>query len=671
MRGFPIGAMIVCRKIADELQDSRNTEAGVDRNKVMHHLLDGQQRAQAIRLGHQDPFQGEPDAKAQILWLDLNPPKLWGTRSFLFRVTTKAHPWGYARGDDAGPVSLSKMRDSLVMCGLGVDAEGFPVRPAPWQCWPIDAGAPVPFSWLLAESAAGEVGFRERLRARCSATLVAHSNWKWAENLCKLLERLEPTGLDRILEGLRRVREAEMVCLELPPEALSVASGREEDGASAQVTSVEHLFQRLNGGGSPLNPDDLAYSMIKAHWPKLEKHIGALPRARRLPEARLVTLAARLPLIDRSRANARISTRVEVSQIRKLGVSRGSDRIEDGKREAFTGFFQPGKDRGLGSLLDQIGRWCGPKATLDGAPEPGRGLPLVLQTSIATDSRDIYALLLWMADRALSLPGTASDEALRKPIQGLITALHWFGVEKHHAADAVMNELMRQTVFTPDVFRGILRCPGMAVDGWLRCKIPPSPEELAAALPATAGPSDHWGWEAALESKEGQVGTVDSARHGIMRNRELLIYVQRIFMAERFGGFDPADHETWKDHNRPWDFDHILASRFIPHARFRHKEAVKQWATGSIANLRAWPREDNRSDQDVTPGSKINCDKKLDDSFLTEVERVGLERGVKALDPTNTDTADLEAFVRAARCRLLRIYEAWWGRDGLEIGHLL
>ncbi len=75
MRGFPVGSMVVCPKMADDVQEGRNTQAGVDRGKVTHHLLDGQQRAQAIRVGHQDPFSGAPDPKAQILWLDLNPSK--------------------------------------------------------------------------------------------------------------------------------------------------------------------------------------------------------------------------------------------------------------------------------------------------------------------------------------------------------------------------------------------------------------------------------------------------------------------------------------------------------------------------------------------------------------------------------------------------------------------
>ncbi len=263
------------------------------------------------------------------------------------------------------------MRESLKMCGLGNDTDDFPIRPSPLECWPIDAQAPVPFAWLLAEAVAGEDGFWDRVRSRCEALRAGHPNWKWAEEVCRFIKAAEPTALDRLTEGLKRVRSAEMVCLKLPPDALSSASGREDDGDGAQVTNVEHLFQRLNGGGSPLAPDDLAYSMIKAHWPGLDKDIGRLAATRRLPEARLVTLAARLPLGDRNRESRKISTPVQVSQLRSLGTGRGEgNRADDGKREAFARFFCYGEERGLGSLLDQIGRWCGTGSAFGSSLEP-------------------------------------------------------------------------------------------------------------------------------------------------------------------------------------------------------------------------------------------------------------------------------------------------------------
>ncbi len=656
MRGFPVGSMVICRKMADEIQDARHTVVGPERDLVSHYLLDGQQRAQTIRLGYQDPFESELVNRAQILWLDLDPRKMWGTRSFLFRVATKAHPWGFGVDDKAAPVSLHMMRQSLEQCGLGNDVDNFPIRPTPLQCWPIDASVPIPFGWLAREAATGETSFWPRVRARAADMAAAHPGRKWAAKVDKFLGEAEVAGLDRIRDGVFRALVTEIVCLELPPDALSSESQRERESNPEEVTNVEHLFQRLNGGGTTLSPDDLAYSMIKAHWPGLDKNIEALAKTRRLPEARLVTLASRLPLVDRDGENPKISTEVKIGQLRKLGMGKKEAKLE------FARFFQPGEECGLAPLLDQIGQWCG-SANIDGSP----GLPFVIQTSIAVGSRDVYALLLWMADRAIRLPGTASDEALRKPVQGLITALHWFGVDKNHAADAAMNALLQHPALTPTAFSGVLRCPGMEVDGWWRSRVPPSLKDLGSAMQID-GPLERWGWRNLLEREE--VGpTMRECVRAVVENREMLIYAQRTFLAKRFGGYDPADRETWHLHSRPWDFDHILASAYLPHRKYKHKETVKQWL-GSIGNLRVWPREDNRSDQDLLPEKKVYSMSRLDESFLCKVERDGLARGVEALKPSIEDTSHLRAFVNAARGRVLRIYGAWWGTDGLDIAYL-
>ena len=85
----------------------------------------------------------------------------------------------------------------------------------------------------------------------------------------------------------------------------------------------------------------------------------------------------------------------------------------------------------------------------------------------------------------------------------------------------------------------------------------------------------------------------------------------------------------------------------------------------------------NRSDQHEEPERKLTTveglldTKKLIDSFLTADELTGFGRGKTATTQTiEGPTDDLEAFVRAARSRLIRIYGAWYNADGLDIGFL-
>jgi hypothetical protein len=78
-------------------------------------------------------------------------------------------------------------------------------------------------------------------------------------------------------------------------------------------------------------------------------------------------------------------------------------------------------------------------------------------------------------------------------------------------------------------------------------------------------------------------------------NGELLLYAQRSLLAKRFPDYDPARRELWDSHNRPWDFDHILGSYYLYYGRGGFKAICDEWAP-TIANLRAWPFEDNLSD---------------------------------------------------------------------------
>ena len=49
-------------------------------------------------------------------------------------------------------------------------------------------------------------------------------------------------------------------------------SGKNEN----RIYNVEHLFQRLNSGGTELRGEELAFSMIKAYWPGIEQSFSAI-----------------------------------------------------------------------------------------------------------------------------------------------------------------------------------------------------------------------------------------------------------------------------------------------------------------------------------------------------------------------------------------------------------
>lgn len=291
-RGFPIGSLVVCPKLAG-MQVTRGVSSPED-DHVTHHLLDGQQRAQAIRLGFVDPFAGKPDA---TLWLDLTPGKPGGTRAFRFRVTTKAHPWGYAADDGAGRLPVEKIRDSLNRCGFDPFDSNFEKRPLPSACWPIEAVAPVPLAWLMHTEEDTDDALAAAVESGCAALSGKNPHGEWIPGVkTALADPVRRPDLKAVWAAVRRLRRTMIAVLNVPQAVLSESLGG--GPADSAVAVAETMFQRLNGGGTALDGDDLAYSMIKAHWPEIEASIEAVAAQRKLPEARLVTLASRLPMGD-------------------------------------------------------------------------------------------------------------------------------------------------------------------------------------------------------------------------------------------------------------------------------------------------------------------------------------------------------------------------------------
>jgi hypothetical protein len=145
-----------------------------------------------------------------------------------------------------------------------------------------------------------------------------------------------------------------------------------------------------------------------------------------------------------------------------------------------------------------------------------------------------------------------------------------------------------------------------------------------------------------------------------------LLYAQREHLKSSYPDYDPARQDLWEQHNRPWDYDHILASKIIS-GKWHISSGVREWVN-SIANLRAWPTEDNRSDQYISPvqklsdENKLSHEKKMNSSFINEDELNGFQSGYEDIrDPHKA----LE-FIENAKTRLLRIYDKWYTGLGID-----
>jgi len=104
-----------------------------------------------------------------------------------------------------------------------------------------------------------------------------------------------------------------------------------------------------------------------------------------------------------------------------------------------------------------------------------------------------------------------------------------------------------------------------------------------------------WNWDRLIykgedpakdELRQREWGGFLNFRH----NRELLLYAQRAYMATRFKDYNPGRKDLWEQHNRPWDYDHILPSALFSNKKTENRFmwVARAWGN-TIGNLRAWP----------------------------------------------------------------------------------
>lgn len=642
LRGFPIGAVVVT-KWSDKLKKT----VEVDDGSITFHLLDGQQRCHAIALGFADPFPIEKTFEGEkmesILWMDLNPKlEKNSSRTFLIRATTTAHPWGYCKDDAATPLTASAIRNAIKP--LGIDASDPEYRrPSPFELWPCEAAAtvPVPLSWLLQVPVNDENVFWKLLAERAAGA----SQFQWASRVCEFCNSSDAVATKaRIFRGIRKAHMARLIALEAPTELLE-ESGQEMSNTNDKdgISNIEQLFQRLNGQGTKLDGEELAYSMIKAYWPALEQPINDVSKGR-MPQARMVSLGVRAALAKEEKKNLPVPP--SVSALRVIA------RSERGKKEMIQSFIL----RDLGNSCDKVGQWL----KYDSLTNPTGLLPVHI-TSIALGSREVYLLMIHFAKQ---MDGRSLPEGWQKAMQALATLIHWFAADKAKVANRVYAR-SRGEPRIEDI-RGALKEAHDA--GELHTIHTPAEVEAFIAIPEAN--LQEWNWWQPIHGDgiAADIQKRQSVWGGFLHfrdNRELLLYAQRHFLAQRFPDYDPARKDLWEAHNRPWDFDHILASHFYYNRKdgSEFRELCGHWGR-TIGNLRAWPFEDNRSDQAETAANKIKGDSgRLANSFLTADE----ERAFSGGDRTRSDQVTVRAFVGKCRERLLRIYETWYESVGVEI----
>ena len=662
MRGFPIGSFVVCDRIAGQNEHGGQYAVENSSTRFTHHLLDGQQRANGIALGFVDQSASEGPHTA-CLWLDLLA-KPQEARRFLFRVTTLAHPWGYDKDDASSRLRVDLIRNAVDPSGRefslhDTDAKG------KYGYWPIDAILPIPVTWLLkdAPNLLSEESFRDWLKGK-----IQNSKEQLKKRFSDCLEqhekRLDTALVNRLQKAMQRLREAQFVALEVSPGILEDTDGEQEvspantESERAPISNVEHLFTRLNSAGTNLDGTELAYSLIKAYWPEIEVPISKLPRFDN--EARLASLAFRHALSN----EGELSSSLKIPAIRRLAVRGGEEAnkvrillgLDSSRPEAEA---LPEFQKRLEELVHRLG-WSESRKF---------GLHKFLICDIFRRNQELVLLLLELASRM-----DTSDESHRCFL-GLATALHWFSGEtegdRREAAKLALEKVGSGKLNAAS-FRSVLAKNQHEGRGSIPL-IPPS--ELERLLPefeaANEASLKDWNFWNALPILEG-----DSIRRHwpfvqrLKDLKQLLLYSQRDMISRLWSDYDPTNVQLWEDHDRPWDYDHLLPHEVLynrKQSNLPYKKAGDRWLN-TIGNYRAWPFEANRSRQNQQLTDLDEAERS--DSLLApaDPDKYSMWPSPQAFclkTEAFREPANAVRFMNAARQRMVSMYRDWYVTLGI------
>jgi len=638
LRGIPIGSIVLC-KINDSIKEQvkdKHSQHGT------HFILDGQQRCNAISLGFKE-FPTK-DTNDSILWLDLdnsfkNP---YSTREFLVRLTTMAHPWGFNKSDDARRLGVGIIRAEISKI-KPIPSDDFAniERFKPYEIFPFDSKIPIPMSFLLS---ADENSFWEDV-----IKLLVNRKESWAALALEFIDNDKNTeNKKKIQQAISCALKTNIIALNVPETLFSISNQENSDPNKEGITNIEHLFQRLNRQGTTLDGEELIYSMIKSYFPEIAENIDSLS-VKKMPSSKLLQLSIRIAL---SHKNG-LKSKYNVSQIRRITTS-----LDISDKDSIINFIKVDLERVV-SLVD---KWMS-------NGDKDWGLIPVLKTSIAISSPDVYCLLMYIAWKYPLL----EDEIIIKKLIGITLFMHWFVDDKNEVIDIVFNDLK-----SIDDYSDIIECIIFRLKNnnstLSYLKRLQNVEFLERIINIDLGDDlTRWRWSSCKVNFQRENGDkendydfyIDPLLARIKGNRELLLYAQRHYLRERFPLYDPARKDLWKSINRPWDFDHILPAVFVrgkwdsnPFKRF-----CDEWINTN-GNLRAWPFEDNRSEQAKNTSDKMVESVYWQNSFISENEKNGYSDNEVI---SNNEKA--YNFAKSCKSRLIRIYKEWY--DTFDIQELL
>jgi len=641
LRGFPIGSLTGMEIPEHNPHVKQHVRIHGERlsDKATHYILDGQQRAHAVALAFYDPMEDdkchdkskkEQFEKRSYLWIDLGYQKKENQkRSYLFRLVTPSHPWGFSKsGDSTLPHS------KIVKHMEGIDT-ATDQRLYAYQSFPAEATFPVPLAWVIEFAFDNECNHFVSFWNQKKEEFYEHPYFKKYNSITN--ETIE-NHTKTIIESIDKLRDYRIAFLLLQTE---------------HIEDMQELFERLNRNGTQVSELELFYSAFKAYFPGIESNIEGVSNELMIHEAYVCVSAFRLLL------HKKIGKFIANEPSSKTVISNKLDNNEI--TDFFENEFIELKNKVLSLVMQS---------------EDDIGLPKAALTYIVKDSRIVLYLLFWIASEKPAL-----FEQCRRALIALIMIIDTFGVKKDLAVKIIISYLSQsKEAVDCDCLKGVVSQLYDLEKGAKGIEKIYSPEELENILVIPDNKEKaktiNSLWDYVLLSVEqrfledmqkererdqlwGFVNRIHNLRHA----DTILLYAQRKYYYRKFGTYADFSY-FWQAHNRPWDYDHILPKSVLYWQKgIEFKSFADPWLW-NIGNYRILHFSDNRSRQD----SPLGENEKLEDLFLLPKEKNEYNAFLLKTSDFN-DFEKAKRFVEASKNRLIEIYRKWW--EGLEVDNLL
>jgi hypothetical protein len=629
LRGYPIGSFLFSKTS----------------NKL--HLMDGQQRATSIFLGHFNPYNTNNATKAwsikgelPIVWLDIKPTIKPITSTYLFRLTTRSHPWGYQANNNDAKLSVSERFKALKLFKQHPGNGGGYTSFKNTTTFPFDAAHPIPLAFILEAKNTDEV--IEKIEEHLPdyfATL--RGSFRDKSEFITLLKTELKQELQDVFDNVKKLNQ------------LQIKSNIIEDRVLQEENETENptLFVRINSSGTTLTGDDLIYSIYKAIFPEAKTLMEDIGLDFIAP-TQVLSLASRIVASDLDNNNF----------IKKINVRDFQRRIKkDEFREGLKNLFQ---SKQLKTIFKQAIEILSCK---DNDLFEGEMPPVIIKQLIKRNQELFLFFVYWLHHNKVE-----ANNRIQLKMAAKLFAFAWFGFDN---LPKLWNEKITNTNFWEEPLNELiwwndsdgiefLMKPNLLREYYLQSEVENR---------FISNNKDKWGlleegvgteivkYFNNVKSQEYDLPKANEFFYNfigkIQYNRQLILVAQREYINATFGDYNQMD--DMDDTNVPWDWDHIYPSEWV-YRKQGCNQSIKDW-NNTNGNFRAISLEQNRSESNTaSPKVRLTLEENREISFLKDDWKYWQNIEARIWDDK------VENHFRAVTIRMINIYENFWNDFKIE-----